>query len=214
MTDDRAAEFWDLVEERASTTDVEAKRAIDEAMWSQFGAKRAIAFTDLAGFTRNLEIHGVPNFLEMILEQQRVLFPIAEKHNGRVVKAEADSLIVVFEDTTAAIRASVAMQRATERHNERRPTQAHLLLCVGIGFGDVLEIGDHDIFGLEVNAASKLGEEIAQAGEILVTHAAKEAAGLLAGAGFKQLGMQIPGTTAGYALDYERIGDGARPSTF
>ena len=44
-----------------------------------------------------------------------------------------------------------------------------VLLCTGIGFGRLLRIGDQDVFGAEVNAASKLGEDTAQSHEILVT---------------------------------------------
>lgn len=51
-----------------------------------------------------------------------------------------------------------------------------MLLCVGIGYGRVLRIGDLDVFGAEVNAASKLGEDIAKANEVLVTQAARAAA--------------------------------------
>ena len=49
-----------------------------------------------------------------------------------------------------------------------------VLLCVGLGYGKVLRIGDMDVFGQEVNAASKLGEDTAKAGEILTTQAVKD----------------------------------------
>jgi adenylate cyclase len=53
-----------------------------------------------------------------------------------------------------------------------------VLLCVGLGHGTVLRIGDHDVFGTEVNAASKLGEDEARAGEILATDAFVKIAGI------------------------------------
>jgi len=40
-------------------------------------------------------------------------------------------------------------------------------------FGRVLKIGDEDVYGHEVNLASKLGEDIARGGEILVTPGAR-----------------------------------------
>src|SRR5256886_5385868 len=39
----------------------------------------------------------------------------------------------------------------------------------GIGYGEILVIENEDIFGSEVNLASKLGEDLAQRGEILLT---------------------------------------------
>jgi len=38
----------------------------------------------------------------------------------------------------------------------------------------MLRIGDVDVFGAEVNSASKLGEDIAGSGEILVTKSVKD----------------------------------------
>ena len=51
------------------------------------------------------------------------------------------------------------------------------MLCVGIGHGRVLKIGDSDVFGHEVNLASKLGEDTAKGHEILVTRAFRDAIG-------------------------------------
>jgi class 3 adenylate cyclase len=69
------------------------------------------------------------------------------------------------------------MQRACALYNERRKPQEQILLCVGIGFGRVLRIGDTDVWGKEVNGASKLGEDRAKGNEILVTDSVKSAIG-------------------------------------
>ncbi len=53
-----------------------------------------------------------------------------------------------------------------------------LYVSVGIGYGPVLLIGDEDMMGNEVNLACKLGEDVAEYGEILLTEAAaRELAG-------------------------------------
>lgn len=48
---------------------------------------------------------------------------------------------------------------------------------MGIGCGRILRVGDHDVWGREVNAASRLGEDTARSGEILLTSAARAALG-------------------------------------
>lgn len=58
-----------------------------------------------------------------------------------------------------------------EEYNRDLPKEDAVLLCLGLGYGEVLRIGDADVFGAEVNAASKLGEDAAKAGEILMTDA-------------------------------------------
>ena len=50
------------------------------------------------------------------------------------------------------------------------------MLCVGIGHGRILKIGDEDVYGHEVNLASKLGEDAAKGDEILATTAVKQLA--------------------------------------
>jgi class 3 adenylate cyclase len=61
------------------------------------------------------------------------------------------------------------MQRVSQQYNVSRAPEDQVLLCLGIGYGDMLRIAEDDVFGAEVNAASKLGEDTAKAGEILVT---------------------------------------------
>ena len=74
--------------------------------------------------------------------------------------------------------------------------------CVGIGFGQILRIGDHDVFGREVNAASKLGEDTAKANEILVTKSAVDACGKIKGFTFNKIDVQVAGSHENYKLNY------------
>ena len=53
-------------------------------------------------------------------------------------------------------------------------TSERFRFSYGIGCGDVIEV-DGDVFGLEVNMASKLGEDLARPGEALLTPAAAAA---------------------------------------
>jgi class 3 adenylate cyclase len=66
------------------------------------------------------------------------------------------------------------MQQSLVEYNRDKSEEEQILLCVGIGYGRVLRIGDVDVFGHEVNSASKLGEDTAKAYEILVTPAVRE----------------------------------------
>ena len=71
------------------------------------------------------------------------------------------------------IQCALKMQEVLIEYNKDKVAEEKILLCVGIGFGKMLRIGDSDVFGAEVNAASKLGEDTAEAWEILVTGAVK-----------------------------------------
>ena len=59
---------------------------------------------------------------------------------------------------------------------------------MGIGYGPSLLVGDEDIFGNELNLASKLGEDMAEPNEILLTEAAALA---LPDAGFRKTALEL-----------------------
>jgi class 3 adenylate cyclase len=50
-----------------------------------------------------------------------------------------------------------------------RPDAEQIWLAIGIAHGRILDLGGADIFGDAVNIASKLGEDTANEGDILVT---------------------------------------------
>ena len=149
---------------------------IDARIWDLFGEEWCIMSTDLAGFSRGVARFGIIHFLQTIYESERMLVPIIENHDGILLKVEGDSLFVIFRNAKKAIRSSIEMQRTLRDYNKDRAEEEQVLLCVGLGFGRMLRIGDADVFGAEVNMASKLGEDVAKAGEILVTKAVRDAA--------------------------------------
>jgi class 3 adenylate cyclase len=145
------------------------KDEIDARIWDLFGENWAVMLTDLSGFSRSVEQFGIIHFLQIIYESQRLFVPCIDKYDGILIKTEADSLLVLFRSVSKAIQCAIAMQQAAKAYNQDRPDTDKILPCVGIGYGKILTIGDQDVFGSEVNAASKLGEDTAKAWEILVT---------------------------------------------
>ena len=178
------------------------KKAIDQRIWDLFGERWAVMFTDLSGFSRHVAEFGIIHFLQVIHESQRLLVPVIEDHDGFLLKTEGDSMLVMFRNPAKALACSIAMQGVLERHNEGRPASEKVLLCVGLGYGDLLRIGDHDLFGAEVNAASKLGEDEADAGEILVTSSLREVVGTRADVSFEAIDMVPPGAEGAYKVRY------------
>ncbi|MCB9740707.1 MAG: adenylate/guanylate cyclase domain-containing protein [Deltaproteobacteria bacterium] len=183
------------------------KARIDERIWDLFGETWAIMFTDLAGFSRRVERFGIVHFLQTIFESERLLLPIVEAHDGVVLKREGDSMLIIFRRASAALSCAIAMQRSLVVYNRDKPAEEDILLCLGLGCGRVLKLGDADVFGAEVNAASKLGEDTAKAHEILVTESFRDAvapdlAGGDAELEFLRLDYVPPGATAAFKLDY------------
>ena len=178
------------------------KEKIDERIWDLFGEEWVIMMTDLSGFSRGVEKYGIIHFLQTIQESERILIPVIEEHDGILLKMEGDSMFVIFRRPRKALAAAIAMQRVLVGYNNGRIPEEQILLCVGLGFGRVLKIGDTDCFGAEVNAASKLGEDTAKANEILVTASFKEAAGEQEGIAYALLDGAPPGASAAYRINY------------
>jgi class 3 adenylate cyclase len=174
------------------------KAEIDARIWDLFGEEWAVMFTDLAGFSSGVASFGIIHFLQVIYESQRLLIPCIDAHDGILLKLEGDSMLVIFRNVIKAIDCAQDMQRACRDYSAARDAAEQVRLCVGLGFGRVLRIGDRDVYGNEVNAAAKLGEDIAKAGEILVTDAVRVAAGT--GCAFEPIAKVPPGAKAAFRL--------------
>ena len=181
------------------------KATIDSRIWDLFGEEWCIMFTDLSGFSRGVAKFGIIHFLQTIHESERVLIPVIDDNDGILLKVEGDSFLVIFRNVGKALMAAIAMQRLLATHNVGKEAEEQILLCVGLGFGRVLKIGDSDVFGAEVNAASKLGEDRADAGEILVTGSVKERAARFPDLdiGFEELDEAPPGADSAYRVIYK-----------
>ena len=195
-----SARLWRLIEERVKVGS--DTKAIDQRIWDLFGEDWAIMFTDLSGFSRQVAKFGIIHFLQIIFEQKRLLLPVVENHDGILVKTEADSFMILFKKPERAIACAVAMQRVCQQVNTRRPAEEHVILCVGIGHGRVLKIADDDVFGHEVNLASKLGEDTAKGDEILATHAVKAAAPEVPGVTWEEVAAEYAGETSCWRARY------------
>ena len=90
-----------LIEERVKPGSNKAD--IDKRIWNLFGENWAIIFTDLSGFSRNTKEFGIIHFLQIIFESERILLPIIYEHNGLLIKAEGDSLMLIFRTVQDAL---------------------------------------------------------------------------------------------------------------
>lgn len=192
--------LWSLIAERTKPGADTAE--IDRRIWDLFGEEWAIMFTDLSGFSRQVAAFGIIHFLQVIFEHKRLLLPIVQDHDGILIKIEADSFMIIFKRPESALRCAIEMQRACEVHNVGKTPEEQVLLCVGIGHGRILRIGDVDVYGHEVNIASKLGEDTAKAREILVTAGARKALADFPGVTFAPIDVTVAGAEDNYRVDY------------
>jgi adenylate cyclase len=125
----------------------------------------AIAFADLAGYTRLTEEAGeehAVDIVERFVEAVEMTLP----DDARVVKTIGDEVMVVGNDPAALTDWAVGFQAL---HRERP------LPRIGMHYGAVL-YRDGDYYGRGVNLAARVGARAA-GGEVLVTREVVDAAG-------------------------------------
>jgi adenylate cyclase len=123
----------------------------------------AIAFADLAGYTRFTEEEGEEEALSSV---ERFVEGVTQTlpEDARVVKTIGDEVMVVSTDVGALVDWAVGFVGTVEERPEPR---------IGINFGSTL-YRDGDYYGREVNLASRVVAR-ARGGEVLVTDSVAEA---------------------------------------
>lgn len=137
---------------------------IDAEIRDRFLQTQAIMVLDMVGFSRQTQGQGIIYTLQEIYRLRNIAVPLIEKQGGLVFKVEADNVYAVFANSDVALQVT--------NHLLTQLNAAELHASIGIGYGEVLVVGDRELYGNEMNLASKLGEDIAGEDEILLTESA------------------------------------------
>ena len=152
---------------------VQRGKLAEEALWAKYGYERAILSLDMTGFTYSAIHNGELQSLLRILDAQKVCAPVLQEFDAELIRFFADDIVAIFEDPSVALDASFELHRRVALFNQSRPAGDNTTeCCIGIGYGRVLAIGPNRSQGNEMVQASKLGEDIARANEVLVTERA------------------------------------------
>ena len=138
---------------------------LDDAPLDLGRLRVAIAFADLAGYTRLTEEEGeeeAVSAVERFIESVEHTLP----DDARIIKTIGDEVMVVGGDPAALVDWAVGFQAL---HRERP------LPRIGMHYGATL-YRDGDYFGREVNTASRVAAR-AGGGEVIVTRPVVEASG-------------------------------------
>lgn len=154
--------FESLLRDRSQYPERTAE--IDARIHQHFAQTRALWILDSAGFSRKTKQQGIIPTLVDIYSMRAIVIPLISSQGGELLKAEADNIYATFATTDQAVSVT---QSVLDQLNA-----AGLSASIGIGYGEVLVVGAQDVFGHEMNLASKLGEDLAEHNEVLLTEAA------------------------------------------
>src|SRR4051812_21024247 len=139
-----------------------------QTVWS--GAVTML-FTDIEGSTQLARTLGA-GWPAVIRDHHRILQAAIVANGGRVERTAGDSFFALFLDAAGALRAATAAQRALIIH-DWPGTGLRGRMAVHTG---VVERSGPELTGLDIHLAARV-ERVAQGGQVVVTDAARAAAG-------------------------------------
>ena len=167
MIDPERRKFENLLRKRG--TRLNGNSGIERDILARYQDSCTVLVMDTSGFTRLTQKHGIIHFLALVVAMQDIVKPIIARHHALGYWGEADNIYATFPNARWAVQCALEMQRVLAHANKLRTPESRLAVCIGIGSGRMLRIGACDCFGDPMNQACKLGEDIAKAGEILLT---------------------------------------------
>ena len=132
----------------------------------------AIMFTDMVGFSRLMHQDETKG-LRLLDESNETISNAVAQHRGRVLKKMGDAILAEFSSAKSAVECAVQIQTRLRDTNADKPSDARVVLRIGIHLGDVV-IRDQDLFGDGINVAARL-EPLSEPGGICLSEAVYQA---------------------------------------
>ncbi len=196
--------FYELLLNFSQSEIVDERHKIEATLWAEYGAEYAVFVLDMSGFSLLTRKYGIVHYLSMVRRMQLTTEPIVKAYGGSMIKYEADNCFAVFPDPLSAVNAAIAMQHAFSAANLLTSDDLDIHIACGIDYGKILVVGHEDCFGDPVNRASKMGEDLACSGEILVTREAMQMIPAEAGIKAREMNVSISGITIpAYMIEYQ-----------
>ncbi|WP_370330430.1 adenylate/guanylate cyclase domain-containing protein [Mycolicibacterium hippocampi] len=129
-----------------------------------------LVFSDIEGSTERNEALGDRAWVKVLEGHNELVERRVAAHQGYVVKNQGDGFMIAFARPDEALRCSVSVQQALRDDPQRYDG---IRVRIGAHAGSSVRRGD-DLFGRDVAMAARIAD-LADGGEILVSHALREA---------------------------------------
>jgi class 3 adenylate cyclase len=145
--------------------------AIDRLVWERHGTTRTMLALDSSGMTRVTRAQGIVHFLARYVQMRDLAQAVLDRHGCLAWRSFADNVFAEFRTADAALDAALEIHRALRERGIMLTDAEPYRVCIAIGHGRVLDNGPLGVLGDEMNLVAKLAEDIAAAGETLLTRA-------------------------------------------
>lgn len=139
---------------------------IDIRLGDQINGQLTVLFSDIRGFTKLSESMLASESFVFINSYLEYAGPVIRQHHGFIDKYIGDAILAIFpEGAEFAVRAALALHRATDEFNRSHPQYPDIRIGVGINTGETMLgiIGERErlettVISDVVNVASRLEE--------------------------------------------------------
>lgn len=131
----------------------------------------AIAFADVAGFSRLMAIDDVQTLQRWKALRSAIIEPLMAHHGGRIAEMAGDAVLIEFPSVVHAVQWATQTQRA-QQSRLRADDPFALRLRIGINVDDVID-DDGVLQGDGVNIAARI-QQAAEPGQVVVTMLVRE----------------------------------------
>ena len=156
----------------AARADGLAEEAIERRVWERHGTTCALLALDSSGMTLLSRTHGIVEFLTRYMEMTALAERILERHRCLAWRCFADNLFAEFATVDAALAAALETHHALRESGIMLAGREPYRVCIGVGYGRVLDDGSGGKMGDEMNVVAKLGEDVAEAGQTILSESA------------------------------------------
>jgi adenylate cyclase len=149
------------------------------------GRLMAAVYADMVGYSRlfRLDDQGT---VARLRNMHRLIRPAIRRNRGRLVQTGGDSMLIVFDSLTAAVKCAVTMQYVLALDNNGWPDDLRMQLRIGVDLGDVIADG-RDFHGDGVIVAVRL-QEVCPPGGVCISGAVHDRGADRLGLPFEPLG--------------------------
>lgn len=163
------SQFQELLLTFSQETGIKERKQIEEQIWKKYGTENTVLVLDMSGFSLLTRKYGIVHYLSMIRRMQLTVEPIIAGHGGMLIKFEADNCFAILPNPLNATRAAISIQHAFASSNLLTTDDLDIHVSIGIDYGKILIVNNEDMYGDAVNRACKMGEDIGNANDILIT---------------------------------------------